>query len=47
MKKIFVFVALLLLASCAVSEGIAYEQPTCRYDANCQITSIHNHVFFD
>ena len=48
MKKIFVFVVLFLLASCAVSEGIAYENaPTCRYSVDCEISGIHDHVFFD
>jgi len=47
MKKIFTFLLLLSLASCAVSEGVAYETTKCIYDANCEITSIHNHVYFD
>ena len=47
MKKIFAFLLLLSLASCAVSEGVAYEPTNCVYDANCEIASIHNHVYFD
>ena len=48
MKRIFVFTLLLLLSSCAVSEGIAYDSaPICRYSVDCEISGIHDHVFFD
>ena len=47
MKKIFAFVVLLLLASCAVSESVAVnDQPICRQDPNCTNYGIHDHVFF-
>lgn len=51
MKKIFAFIVLLLLASCAVSENTIAEsrpisdQPICRQDPNCTNYGIHDHVF--
>ena len=48
MKKIFTFIVLLSLASCAVSESVArVEQPICRQDLNCTNYGIHDHVFFN
>ncbi len=46
MKKFIIILGFLLVTSCAVSEGIAYEPTTCRYDAECSITGIHDHVSF-
>jgi len=51
MKKIFAFIVLLSLTSCALSENIIAEsrpisdQPICRQDPNCTNYGIHDHVF--
>jgi uncharacterized protein YcfL len=50
MKKIFIFIASLMLVSCASSESVTkvsnVRQSICKQDPNCTNTSIHDHVVF-
>lgn len=49
MKKLFIILGLgMLLASCATSNSVAFEPnfDNCGVD-NCEITSIHNHMWLD
>jgi len=48
MKKLFILLGVLLLTGCATSNSIAYE-PNFKHCSipDCEITSIHNHVFID
>lgn len=49
MKKLFIILGLgMLLASCATSNSVAYESnfSNCGV-SDCEITSIHNHMWLD
>ena len=48
MKKLFIVVGFLFLTSCATSNSVAYESnfSSCGV-SDCEIASIHNHMWLD
>jgi len=48
MKKLFIVLGFLFLTSCATSNSVAYESnfSSCGV-SDCEITSIHNHMWLD
>ena len=47
MKKIIILLLALGLTSCGAYNSIAFEDVgICRYDSECEVTSIHDHVYY-